>query len=164
MASSAWHPGPVADTQPDAGRLALIAQAARRAGLIWITVPGARPRAAWHVWQQPPGQPAAAYVLTGPGEQAVPGLDSAGQVAVDVPSKDTGGHLVSWTARVGRVPPGSAEWAAILGALLAGRLSPATSRDGPAAALAERWAADGAVYRLSPVAGGGAVDATRRAQ
>ncbi|HTT51539.1 MAG TPA: hypothetical protein VMH35_09080 [Streptosporangiaceae bacterium] len=155
----------MADTQPGAARLALIAQASKRAGLIWITVPGARPRAAWHVWRQPPGQPAAAYVLTGPGEQSVPGLDSAGQVGVDVPSKDTGGHLVSWTARVSRVPAGSAEWAAILGALLAGRLNPARPRGGPAAALAERWAADGAVYRLSPVAGGGAAfDAAPTAQ
>jgi hypothetical protein len=134
----------VAETQPDTGRLALIAEASKRAGLIWITVPGSRARAVWHVWQQ-----GAAYLLTGPGEQHVPGLAAAGQVTVEVPSKDTGGALVSWTAQVSRVEPGSAEWSAIIGALLAGRLNEPT---GDAASPAERWAGRGAVYRLRPAA------------
>lgn len=125
--------------QPDADRLALIAEATKRAGLIWITVPGQRrPRPVWHVWRE------AAYVLTGPGEQDVPGLAAAGQVTVEVPSKDTGASLVSWTARVSRVEPGSADWSAIIGALLAGRLNE------PAPAPAEYWAAHGNVYRLTP--------------
>ena len=128
--------------QPDADRLALIAEATKRAGLIWITVPGGRPRPVWHVWRD------AVYVLTGPGEQDVPGLAAAGSVTVEVPSKDTGASLVSWTARVSRVAPGSADWSAIIGALLAGRRSgPA----GPAATSpAERWAQHGNVYRLTP--------------
>jgi hypothetical protein len=134
----------VAETQPDAGRLALIAEATKRAGLIWITVPGLRARAVWHVWQQ-----GAAYLLTGPGEQDVPGLAAAAQVTVEVPSKDTGGALVSWTAQVNRVQSGSADWPAIIGALLAGRLNEPT---GDAASPAERWAERGAVYRLSPAA------------
>ncbi|MCW2908550.1 MAG: hypothetical protein JWL68_3339, partial [Actinomycetia bacterium] len=94
-------------TQPDAAPLALIAEATKRAGLIWITVPGqggasqddtgqGRPRPAWHVWRD------AAYVLTGPGEQDIPGLGDASQVTVTVASKDTGGLLVRWTARVSR--------------------------------------------------------------
>ena len=141
-------------TRPDPGRLALIAEATKRAGLIWITVPDeavadgtggtvpARPRAVWHVWRD------AAYVLTGPGEQDVPGLGDAPLVTVEVASKDTGGLLVRWAARVSRVEPGSAEWSAIIGALLAGRLnepeSPGTSSP------AERWARTATVYRLSP--------------
>ncbi len=133
----------MAEHQPDAGRLALIAEATKRAGLIWITVPGQRrPRPVWHVWQ------AAAYVLTGPGEQDVPGLATAGQVTVQVPSKDTGGGLVCWTARVGRVEPGSAEWSAIIGALLAGRLNEPASPGSPSPA--EQWAQAGNVYRLTP--------------
>lgn len=128
----------MAENQPDPGRLALIAEATKRAGLIWITVPGGRPRPAWHVWRD------AAYVLTGPGEQDVPGLAAAGQVTVEVPSKDTGGGLVCWTAQVSQVDPGGTEWPAIIGALLAGRLNE------PAAAPAERWAAHGNVYRLTP--------------
>ena len=144
-------------TQPEPGRLALIAEATKRAGLIWITVPGnggtgqdgtaqdgtgqGRPRPVWHVWRD------AAYVLTGPGEQDVPGLGDAGQVTVEVPSKDTGGLLLRWTARVTRVEPGSAEWSGIIGALLAGRLNePASPGESPA----ERWARTGQVYRLTP--------------
>jgi hypothetical protein len=153
----------VAETQPDAGRLALIAEATKRAGLIWITVPGSRARAVWHVWQQ-----GAAYLLTGPGEQDVPGLAAAGLVTVEVPSKDTGGGLVGWTAEVSRVAPGSAEWSGIIGALLAGRLNEPT--DAGETSPAGRWAHRGAVYRLSPVpgggpvVGGGAFDAARAAQ
>lgn len=127
------------ENQPAADRLALIAEATKRAGLIWVTVPGGRARPVWHVWRD------AAYLLAGPGEQDLPGLAAAGQVTVQVPSKDTGASLVSWTARVSRVEPGSAEWSAIIGALLAGRLNE------PAPAPAEHWAAHGNVYRLAPV-------------
>ncbi len=131
---SARPPGPgqtppePGQTQPEPGRLALIAEATKRAGLIWITVPDAavlagtggavpgrgRRGRSWHVWRD------AAYVLTGPGEQDVPGLGDAPLVTVSVASKDTGGLLVRWAARVSRVEPGSAEWSAIIGALLAG--------------------------------------------
>ena len=117
-----------AGTWPDPRnlRLALIAEATKRAGLIWITVPDAavpgragggatgRPHPVWHVWRD------AAYVLTGPGEQDVPGLGDASLVTVSVASKDTGGLLVRWAARVSRVQPGSGEWSGIIGALLAG--------------------------------------------
>jgi hypothetical protein len=145
------EPGP---TQPDPGRLALIAEATKRAGLIWITVPDAagpggaggsapdRTRPVWHVWHD------AAYVLTGPGEQDVPGLRGAPLVTVSVASKDTGGLLVCWTARVSRVEPGSAEWSGIIGALLAGRLNEPESPGAPSPA--ERWAQAGEVYRLTP--------------
>jgi hypothetical protein len=90
----------------------------------------------------------AAYVLTGPGEQDVPGLGDAPLVTVSVASKDTGGLLVRWAARVGRVEPGSAEWSAIIGALLAGRLNEPERPGGPSPA--ERWAQSGNVYRLTP--------------
>jgi hypothetical protein len=130
----------VSEAQPTPG---LIAEATKRAGLIWITVPGQqRPRPVWHVWRD------AAYVLTGPGEQDVPGLAAGGPVTVTVPSKDTGGRLVSWAAQVSRVEPGTVEWSAIIGALLAGRLNEPA---GPGAlSPAARWAQTGNVYRLTP--------------
>ena len=141
-APEAGQAPPDADlTQPQASRLALIAEATKRAGLIWITVPGhgrpggagtgggeaapGRPRAAWHVWRD------AAYVLTGPGEQDVPGLGDVGQVTVTVPSKDTGGLLMRWTAQVSRVEPDSAKWPEIIGALLAARLNESASPGEP---------------------------------
>ena len=141
-------------TQPEPGRLALIAEATKRAGLIWITVPGravpggtgdaapGRPRPVWHVWRD------AAYVLTGPGEQNVPGLGDAPLVTVSVASKDTGALLVRWAARVSRVEPGSAEWSGIIGALLAGWLNEPGSPGAPSPA--GRWARTAAVYRLTP--------------
>jgi hypothetical protein len=154
-------------TQPKAGRLALIAETTKRAGLIWISVPGQggsgqggagesgageggageggegqdQARPVWHVWRD------AAYVLTGPGEQDIPGLGDAGQVTVTVASKDTGGLLVRWTARVSLVEPGSADWSGIIGALLAGRLNEPPS---PGTSPAQRWAQTGHVYRLTP--------------
>ena len=149
---SARQPEP-GQPQPEPGRLALIAEATKRAGLIWITVPGAagpdgaggapdRPRPVWHVWRD------AAYVLTGPGEQDVPGLGGASLVTVSVASKDTGGLLVRWAARVSRVEPGSAEWSGIIGALLASWLNEPESAGAPSPA--ERWAQTGNVYRLTP--------------
>jgi hypothetical protein len=150
---SQTRPG-LSQSQPEPGGLALIAEATKRAGLIWITVPGAavpdgtggaapgRPCPVWHVWRD------AAYVLTGPGEQDVPGLGDAPLVTVSVASKDTGGLLVRWAARVSRVEPGSAEWSAIIGALLAGRLNEPENPGAPSPA--ERWAETGNVYRLTP--------------
>jgi ADP-ribose pyrophosphatase YjhB (NUDIX family) len=113
---------------------ALIAEATRRAGVVWLTVPGAgRPYPAWHLWRDPPG---AAYLVTGPGEQPLPGLAGAARVAVTVPSKESRGALVTWTAAVGRVDPGSPEWDEVIGPLRAARLNADLS---PAA-----------VYRLIP--------------
>jgi len=113
---------------------ALVAEATRRAGVVWLTVPG-RDRAypAWHLWRDPPG---AAYLATGPGEQPLPGLAGAARVAVTVPSKESGGTLVTWTAVVDRVIPGSAEWDEVIGPLRAARLNADLAED--------------AVYRLAP--------------
>ena len=100
---------------------ALIAEGTRRAGVIWLAVAGQdRPVPAWHIWRDPPG---AAYVVTGPGEQPLPGVAAAARVTVVVPSKDTGGALVTWTADVHRVDPGSPEWDAVIGPLAAARLN-----------------------------------------
>jgi 8-oxo-dGTP diphosphatase len=112
----------------------LVAEATRRTGVVWLTVPG-RDRAypAWHLWRDPPG---AAYLVTGPGEQPLPGLAEAARVSVTVPSKESGGALVTWTAAVARVEPGSAEWEEVIGPLRAARLN-ADLRPGT-------------VYRLAP--------------
>jgi 8-oxo-dGTP diphosphatase len=126
---------------------ALIAEATRRAGVIWLSLPGrARPCPAWHVWAE-----GAAYVLTGPGEQPLPGLAAARHVTVTVPSKETGGTLLTWQARVVRVEPGSPEWETVIGHLVAARLNLVLAPGEPAPAA--RWARTGAVFRLAPVTG-----------
>ena len=122
---------------------ALVAEATRRAGVVWLTVPDRGAYPVWHRWLS-----GAAYLVTGPGEQPAPGLGEAAQVTVTVPSKDSGGALVAWTADVRRVDPGSAEWDAVIGPLVAGRLNAASGSGEPAAA---RWARSCAVFCLIPV-------------
>lgn len=138
--------GPVSNRQPVPAP-ALIAEATKRAGLIWIKAGTGRPYPAWHVWH-PAGPDGAAYVLTGPGEQPLPGLAGARRATVLVRSKDTGGLVVTWTAEVSQVVPESPEWDAVAGQLLAGRLNPGGTSP------AGHWAATGTVFRLRPVDAG----------
>ena len=138
---------------------ALVAEATRRAGVVWLTVPGGRSAfPVWHIWRtvtgSEPGRPdppppGALYLVTGPGEQPAPGLAAAARVTVTVPSKESGGALVTWRASVRAVEPGSAEWDAVIGPLVAGRRNAAL---GPGeSSPARRWAHSGAVFCLTPV-------------
>jgi hypothetical protein len=88
-------------------------------------------------------------VLTGPGEQPLPGLAGADRVTVIVAGGQTAGGRVEWTAAVGRVEPGSGEWDEVIGPLVAGRLN-AVLAEGETSP-AQRWATSGAVFRLAPV-------------
>ena len=118
----------------------LVAEAAKKSGLLWVAVGDARPVAAWHLWKDD-----RAYVVVGPGEQDVPGLADSRSATVTVRSSDKGGRIVTWRATVARVAPGSPEWDEVLPQLLAGRLNL------PDAATArERWAATATVLRLEP--------------
>jgi hypothetical protein len=87
-------------------------------------------------------------VLTGPGEQPLPGLADSGRVTVIVPGGQAGGSPVTWTAAVSRVAPGSVEWDEVIGQLVAGRLN-AVLPPGETSP-AQRWARSGAVFRLAP--------------
>jgi hypothetical protein len=127
---------------PDA---ALIEEACKKSGLIWVAVPGARDRAAWHVWHEQDGS-SAVYVVVGGGEQSLPGLADGLTVRVTVRSKDKGGRLVAWPGLVSRITPGSAEWGAVVPALHAKRLN---AHDGEA--QPERWAANSAIFRIRPL-------------
>jgi len=118
----------------------LVVEATKKAGLIWVTVPGGRAAAAWLLWRD-----TCAYVVTGPGEQPVPGLAAAAECDVTVRSGDSGGRIVTWRARVDRVEPGGEEWQEVVPAMIPARLN---LRD--AAAAEARWAATGAVLRLTP--------------
>jgi hypothetical protein len=124
---------------------ALVVEATRKAGVVWLAVPG-RPRAvgAWFVWHEGEYGPAA-YVVTGAGEQEIPGLAQAPECAVSVPSADKGGRIATWTAAVRRVEPGSEEWAAIVPGMLGKRLNLPDQQ-----AAEQRWASGCAVLRLAP--------------
>lgn len=123
---------------------ALVEEAAKKSGLLWLDVPGLpQPRAAWHVWHD-----GAAYVLTGgEGEQPLPGLPEAAQVTVILRSKDKGGRLVSFVADVEHVVPGTEAWDEVVPLMAKERLN-APSHEGQT----ERWATDSYVLRLTPAA------------
>ncbi|MDQ6875153.1 MAG: hypothetical protein M3042_08860 [Actinomycetota bacterium] len=124
----------------DRGSHILVAEATKKSDLVWLAAPGLPATAAWHIWQD-----GAAYVVTGPGEQPLPGIAGTPTCAVTVRSADKLGRIVTWEAAVTRVLPDSDEWAAVAPVLLAKRLS---LHD--AAGAAQRWAAECAVLRLAP--------------
>jgi hypothetical protein len=64
---------------------------------------------------------------------------------VTVRSKDKGGRLVSWTARVVELTPGSGKWEATVAELKGKRLN---APDGEA--IPSRWARECRVLRLEP--------------
>lgn len=119
---------------------ALIEEACRKPGVLWIAVAGHEPQLAWYIWQQ-----GCAYVLHGGGEQQLPGLESARTVLVTVRSGDTGGRLVTWPADCSRVDPASENWRQLAPLLVRSRLN---SADGQAAVA--RWAHTSRLTRLTP--------------
>lgn len=119
---------------------ALVVEATRKSGLLWIGVAGRRPVPAWHLWRDD-----RSYVVSGPGEQPVPGLSEAESCEVTVRSTDKGGRIVTWRARVDRVEPDGDEWREVVPAMLAARLNLPDS-----AAAERRWAETAVVLRLTP--------------
>lgn len=120
---------------------ALVEEATKKSGLIWVKGPHVPARALWHVWHEG----AACVVGDGPGEQPLPGLVDGAAAEVTVRSKDKGGRLVSWTARVVELPSGSEAWQAAVGDLKGKRLN---APDGEA--MTDRWARECRVLRLEP--------------
>ncbi|WP_369212758.1 hypothetical protein [Streptomyces flavofungini] len=120
---------------------ALIEEATKKSGLIWVRGEGSPARALWHVWHEG----AAHLVGDGPDEQPLPGLVDGGSAEVTVRSKDKGGRLVAWTAEVSELPPGSEAWEAAVAELKGKRLNaPDAER------VTERWAEQCRVVRLAP--------------
>jgi hypothetical protein len=138
-------------------RLALIAEAARRSRVSWLSYgyggeQTVRDRLVWHVWHDE-----ALVVLsgadqdgsaTGAGavpEQVLPGLDRATTAEVTLRSRDTGGLLVTWLGTVAVVRSGTDRWEEHAAALLGVRLNlpdPAATR--------RAWAERGTIVRVSP--------------
>lgn len=120
---------------------ALVEEATKKSGLIWVRGTGSPERALWHVWHD-----GAAWVVgDGPGEQPLPGLADGGEAVVTVRSKDKGGRLVTWTAAVTQAAPGSPEWDAAVAELKGKRLNAPHGE-----AMPGRWARECRVLRLEP--------------
>jgi hypothetical protein len=120
---------------------ALVEEATKKSGLIWVRGPEGPSRALWHVWHEG----AACLIGDGPGEQPLPGLTDGGPAEVTVRSKDKGGRLVTWTAKAVELTPGSEAWDAAVAELKGKRLN---APDGEA--MTERWARECRVLRLEP--------------
>lgn len=121
----------------------LVDEATKKSGMIWVRVTegDGRAHALWHLWHD-----GAAYVLTGPDEQQLPGLKAASTAEVTVRSKDKQSRLVVWEGAVTPVEPGGDEWNAVITNLLGKRLN---LPDGEAAA--QRWAERCQLHKLTPV-------------
>ncbi|WP_458245534.1 hypothetical protein [Streptomyces sp. MAI_2237] len=120
---------------------ALVEEATKKSGLIWVRGAGVPARALWHVWHEG----AACVVGDGPGEQPLSGLADGGPAEVTVRSKDKGGRLVTWPATVVELASGSEAWQAAVAELKGKRLN---APDGEA--MPERWARECRVLRLEP--------------
>ncbi|MDR8412692.1 hypothetical protein MTP10_28670 [Nonomuraea sp. 3-1Str] len=116
---------------------AAIEEGAKKSGVLWLGLD--RPRLAWHAWHD-----GAIHIVTGGGEQDLPGLAGLDRVRVTLRSKDNGARLVEFDAAV-QVVDQRAEPEAVA-ALAKERLN---ARDG--AHLADRWARDSTVLRLTPL-------------
>jgi len=120
---------------------ALVEEATKKSGLVWVKGPEGPARALWHVWHEG----AVCLVGDGSGEQPLPGLSDGGAAEVTVRSKDKGGRLVSWAAKVVELAPRSEAWEAAVAELKGKRLN---APDGEA--MTERWARESRVLRLEP--------------
>lgn len=120
---------------------ALVEEATKKSGLVWVRGPEGPARALWHVWHEG----ALCLVGDGPGEQPLPGLTDGDEAEVTVRSKDKGGRLVAWTAKVVELSAGSEAWDAAVAELKGKRLN---APDGEA--MTGRWARECRVLRLEP--------------
>jgi hypothetical protein len=120
---------------------AVVDEAIKKAAIAWVSV-GDGP--AIGLWCMP--LDGALIMVSGPGEQAAPGLADAERATVSLRG-DHGGRIVTWVATVQRILPGTEDWDTIAPQLAGKRLN----APGTAEALVARWAAGGcAVVRLSP--------------
>lgn len=120
----------------------MIDEALKKASVAWIAV-GDGP--ALGLWCLP--AEGALLVVSGPGEQAAPGLSDATRATVRLRG-DTGGLIVVTEMDVARILPGSADWDEAAPQLAGKRLNASGTADD----LIARWVETGcAIVRLTPV-------------
>ncbi|MFB7613363.1 hypothetical protein [Kitasatospora sp. NPDC056181] len=123
---------------------ALLEEAAKKSGLLWVRADGQEHgRALWHAWHD-----GAVVVVGDGGEQPLHGLTAGGGAVVTVRSKDKGGRLTGWPARVTELAPGGEAWLGAVEELKGKRLN-APDTD----TITDRWARECRVLRLEPAGG-----------
>ncbi|MFJ9178183.1 hypothetical protein [Streptomyces sp. NPDC102360] len=120
---------------------ALVEEATKKSGLIWVRGERGVERALWHGWHEG----AACLVGDGPGEQPLPDLVDGGSALVTVRSKDKGGRLVGWRAKVVELAAGTETYDSVVGELKGKRLNAPDSES-----MLERWVRECRVLRLEP--------------
>ncbi|MFG2037575.1 hypothetical protein [Dactylosporangium sp. NPDC048998] len=123
---------------------ALVEEAAKKAAVAWVAAGGRPATLVWCAWLG-----GALLVVSGEGEQAVPGLAEAAAVEVSLRG-DHGGRIVTFPADVSRITPADEAWAELVPQLAGKRLNGA----GGAEDLARAWAERCVVSRLTPAGGG----------
>src|SRR4051794_17639033 len=120
----------------------LVDEAIKKAALVWVAVGAGPPLGLWCMPLE-----GALIVVSGPGEQAAPGLAEAGRATVRLRG-DNGGLILVVEATVDRLTPGTPEWDTVAPQLAGKRLN----APGTADELVARWVEAGcAVVRLTPV-------------
>ncbi|MDR7280582.1 hypothetical protein [Catenuloplanes atrovinosus] len=116
----------------------LVDEVLKKASVAWISVDGRPATAVWCL-----AVDGALHVVSGPGEQAAPGLADAAAAQVTLRG-DHGGAVVTWDAAVSRLSPADEEWEPVATQLAGKRLN----APGSTAALVARWAESCVVNRL----------------
>ncbi|MFJ9769997.1 hypothetical protein ACIRVF_01985 [Kitasatospora sp. NPDC101157] len=120
---------------------ALLEEAAKKSGLLWVRADGeSEARPLWHAWHD-----GAVVVVGGGAEQPLHGLTAGAGAVITVRSKDKGGRLTGWNAEVVELTPNGEAWLGAVEELKGKRLN-APDTD----AIAERWARECRVLRLQP--------------
>ena len=125
----------------------LVEEAAKKAAVAWL---GFGDGPAYCVWVLP--LEGRLYVISGPGEQSVPGLPEAlltGAPAIVTLRGDHGGSIVAFRAAMIEIRPNSTEWEAVTPQMASKRLN----ASGTAEDLVARWAATCVLVALVPEEG-----------
>jgi len=125
---------------------AILEAAMKGVGVVWLS-PGpasgdpspATTGPVWHIWTD-----GACYLLTGPGEQPLPGILPGGRAVVTA-RNSAGGHAITWTATVEAVDPNGSEWTTVAPKLAAGRLN-----GGDPVAMLPTWPGRLSILALRP--------------
>ena len=113
----------------------------KKTGICWVRWAGeTRDHPVWHTWHD-----GTAYVVAGDGEQPLPGAETAESAMVTARTKDSRARLILWEATVTRLQPWSPEWDEAVSLLQAERLNLVDPGQ-----VAQRWAADCIILRLTP--------------